>query len=275
MGKRAGDGFFPLILKRDAPPESKMESRTIGRLAGIRRYPVKSMAGEDVNAVYVHETGLNGDRVFAFYDHNSRRDELPYFTGREKKGLLLAKPEIINEPDRTQPYPEGYKPIVDVVLPNGKGIYEVSDPAIIAYITELCVPREVSVTVDYRRAGIQDSKPISIMGLQTVDQLARESGVSGLDPRRFRENFYVSWDNNQPFFEDSLVGRCLQVGDELVIHVVKKNERCPMICVDPDTAEYDKRVLGTVAREHGMNAGVYAMVRTPGAVRRNDSIVLL
>jgi len=32
-----------------------MADNVIGRLERIRRHPVKSMAGEDVNAIYVHE----------------------------------------------------------------------------------------------------------------------------------------------------------------------------------------------------------------------------
>jgi len=248
--------------------------KEMGRLERICRYPVKSMAGEEVESIHVHETGLNGDRVFAFYDYYSRRESLPYFTGREKGEMLLLKPGIVDEPDNTQQYPEGYKPRVDVTLPDRNGTYDISSLEVINYIRMLCHPKDVSITLDHRIAGIQDSKPISIIGLQTVNRLSQESGVVGLDPRRFRENFYVSWGNDEPFFEDSLVGRSLQVGDELLLHIVKRNERCPMICIDPDTADYDKRVLGTIAKQHEIKAGVYAIVRQPGLVSRGDPITL-
>lgn len=248
-------------------------TKTIGRLKKIRRYPVKSMAGEDVNSVHVHETGLNGDRVFAFYDHGSKREGLPYFTGREKRELLLLRPEIVDEPDKTQHYPEGYTPQVNVTLPSGE-VYDISSSEIINHIRQLSHPKDTNIELDYRKAGMQDSKPVSLIGLQTVEQLAQESGIQDLDPRRFRENFYVDWDNDQPFFEDSLVGKCLQIGDELLLHIVKRNERCPMICVDPDTAEYDKRVLGTVAKQHNLEAGVYAVIRMPGLVNQDDRVVL-
>lgn len=251
-----------------------MENKIVGKVERIRRYPVKSMAGEDLDAVYVHETGLNGDRVYAFYDHRSHRTGLPYFTGREKRELLLFKPQIIDEPVYTQPYPDAYRPAVSVVLPEKKGTYGVSDPQVLNYIKEICSSREISITLDYRRSGIPDSKPVSIMGLRTVEQLAFELGLDSLDPRRFRENFYIDWNSDEPFFEDSLVGKSLQVGEELLLHVVKKNKRCAMICIDPDSADYDKRVLSTVARQHDVNAGVYAAVRRPGVVRVGDSIVV-
>lgn len=232
------------------------------------------MAGEKVDAIYVHETGLNGDRMFAFYDHHSRRAGLPYLTGREKRDLLLLKPRIIEEPDKIKPYPEGYTPKVDVELPD-KRIVTITDPSLIEYICSSATSREVSISLDYRRAGMYDSKPVSIMGMRTMDAIAQESGISDLDSRRFRENFYVMWNEDTPFFEDSLVGRCLQIGDDVLLHVVKRNERCPMICIDPETAAYDKRVLGAVAKNHETNAGVYAVVRKTGVVWRGDDVVLV
>jgi len=252
-----------------------MENKTIGRLERIRRYPIKSMAGEDVDAVYVHETGLNGDRIYAFYDHQSRRSGLPYLTGREKRELLLLRPKVTEEPDITQPYPDGYQPHVLVDLPGKKRTYDVSDPGFTSYIKEICSPKEFSITLDYRKAGIHDSKPVSIMGLRTLEQLAYECGQTDIDPRRFRENFYIDWDSDEPFFEDSLVGKSVRIGDELVLHIVKRNGRCVMIGVDPDSAEYDKRVLGTVTEKHESNAGIYGVVRQTGVVRRGDPVVVL
>lgn len=266
--------FRLLTQHEDIVVKVKMENKTIGKLERIRRYPVKSMAGEDLDAVYVHETGLNGDRVYAFFDHKSHRKSLPYFTGREKNELLLLKPHIVDEPDHKKPYPDEYRPKIAIALPDGNRSCDVSDPKLLDYIHELCEPRKLSIELDYRKAGIHDSKPVSIMGLRTVEQLAHESGADVLDPRQFRENFYIKWDIDEPFFEDGLVGKSLRIGDEVLLHVVKKNERCSMICLDPDTAQYDKRVLGTVAKQHETNAGVYAVVRQTGVVHRGDSIVV-
>lgn len=251
-----------------------MQGNIIGRLERICRYPVKSMSGEDVDAIYVHETGLNGDRVYAFYDHESRRNGLPYLTGREKRELLLLRPKITDEPDITQPYPDAYQPQVMVDMPDEKRTYDVMDPGFIHYIREICSPKDLSITLDYRKAGIHDSKPVSIIGLRTVEQLAYESGITELDPKRFRENFYVDWDSDEPFFEDSLIGKSLKIGDELVLHIVKRNARCVMIGIDPDSAEYDKRILGIVAKKHESCTGIYGVVRKPGVARLGDPIVV-
>ncbi|MFO0953430.1 MAG: MOSC N-terminal beta barrel domain-containing protein [Isosphaeraceae bacterium] len=40
----------------------------MGRVAALWRYPVKSMKGEDLDAVDVTPSGLLGDRAFALID---------------------------------------------------------------------------------------------------------------------------------------------------------------------------------------------------------------
>ena len=43
-------------------------AQTSGSVVAIRRYPVKSMMGEELNAVEVSEVGLLGDRAYAIVD---------------------------------------------------------------------------------------------------------------------------------------------------------------------------------------------------------------
>ena len=40
----------------------------IGSVVSLCRYPVKSMMGEELNATYITERGLLGDRVYALVD---------------------------------------------------------------------------------------------------------------------------------------------------------------------------------------------------------------
>ncbi len=240
----------------------------IGEVKHIFRYPVKSMTGEEVNAIYVHENGLNGDRIFALYEPESRRHSLPYCTGRENSRLLLIKPRIINEQNMMEEWPQGFKPQVVVKLEDLANEVDINDPAFLESMKSLS-GREL--VLDYRRAGLHDSKAVSIMGLRSVQQIGAESENKDLDFRRFRENIYA--DFAEPFYEDKLVGKSIQLG-EAVVHVAKRNERCPVICLNPDSAAYDKRVLAVVARNHEKNAGVLAIVRKQGIVRQGDKISL-
>jgi uncharacterized protein YcbX len=96
-----------------------------------------------------------------------------------------------------------------------------------------------------------------------------------IDKRRFRANFYVEWDNqDDPFFEFSLVGKTLKIGDRLEVAIVERDPRCKMITLDPDTAEETPKLLQYVARKHGGDAGVFAAVLRDGRVNQGDAIFL-
>ena len=71
-----------------------------------------------------------------------------------------------------------------------------------------------------------------------------------LDSRRFRANFYVRWERDEPFFEDQLVGRAVRIGEKVTVQFVKKDERCVMITLDPDTAAPSPIVLEKVTHQH-------------------------
>ena len=49
-----------------------MERRQIGVVKDLFRYPVKSMQGERLNAVEIHEQGVIGDRAYALREANGR-----------------------------------------------------------------------------------------------------------------------------------------------------------------------------------------------------------
>jgi uncharacterized protein len=63
----------------------------IGTVGTICRYPVKSMAGEEVAHAFVGFAGLMGDRAFAFV-RTSGPKGFPWHTGREQEDLVLFRP---------------------------------------------------------------------------------------------------------------------------------------------------------------------------------------
>jgi uncharacterized protein YcbX len=56
----------------------------IGRVVGLWRYPVKSMAGEALDQVEVSWNGLAGDRRWAFVRDGMVRSGFPWLTLRER-----------------------------------------------------------------------------------------------------------------------------------------------------------------------------------------------
>jgi Outer membrane protein beta-barrel domain/MOSC N-terminal beta barrel domain len=65
----------------------------IGTVETICRYPVKSMAGEEVAHAFVGFAGLMGDRAFAFV-RTSGPKGFPWHTGREQEDLVLFRPHF-------------------------------------------------------------------------------------------------------------------------------------------------------------------------------------
>src|SRR5436309_15131348 len=65
----------------------------IGTVETICRYPVKSMAGEEVAQAFVGFAGLMGDRAFAFV-RTSGPKGFPWHTGREQEDLVLFRPHF-------------------------------------------------------------------------------------------------------------------------------------------------------------------------------------
>ena len=99
-----------------------------------------------------------------------------------------------------------------------------------------------------------DAAPVSLFGLATVRGLSQETGLA-LDPRRFRANFYVRWESDEPFYENQLVGRALRIGDYVTVQVVKKDGRCVIITLDSETSKgVPAVVLEKVARASTMDA---------------------
>jgi uncharacterized protein len=162
----------------------------IGTLTTLRRYPVKSMAGEDLQEARVAFSGLTGDRVYAFME-TENRTSFPGMTARHGHEWIL----------------------------------------------------------------VNDARPVSIFGLATVRGLSEET-KKYLDPRCFRANLYVQWDDDRPFFEDTLVGRQLRIGETITVLALEKDARCIMITLDPTDATPFPKLLETVSGQHSGCAGI-------------------
>src|SRR5215213_6148846 len=65
----------------------------LGTLETVCRYPVKSMAGEEIKEAFVGYSGMMGDRVYAFVRPDGPQG-FPWHTGREQKDLLLFHPHF-------------------------------------------------------------------------------------------------------------------------------------------------------------------------------------
>ena len=243
-----------------------MAIEPIGTLKRLRRYPVKSMAGEDLAEARVTYAGITGDRVYAFIDANNK-SSFPWMSARQAHEMILFRPRFLDPPRTDDDIPRVLRYEAEVTTPEGER-FRVGDDALTRYLEKRF---NRSLLFRFSERNMTDARPVSILGHSTLKALSSETGVD-LDPRSFRENFYVEWFDQRPFFEDELLGRELQIGEIVTVQVVKKDARCIMIGLDPETAVSSPQVFEHVSRGHGGCTGVYGAVLREGIVRVNDPI---
>src|SRR3989338_2016287 len=204
------------------------ESKIIGNVRIIMRYPVKSMMGEDLETANVTDNGIYGDRVYAFIDEENKTN-FPWITARQKHEMILFKTKIVeNQESRDD---------VKIMTPDGEE-FDINDLSFKEYLEKRFGK---TLRLKYSKKSYFDSKKISIFGLQTIEELGKELGFQ-LDYKRFRANFYIDWYNKKPFFEAELVGKTIRIG-ETELNIIKRIGRCIIITLEPATAESNFDVL--------------------------------
>lgn len=235
--------------------EGETRSGLVGRVVALWRYPVKSMAGESLDAADVSWHGVAGDRRWAFIRPGMERSNFPWLTIRESPTMWRYRPMLAEpgEPDASRTF---------VRTPDGRDL-EVVDPALAAELGE-------GVRVIKQNRGVFDTAPLSLISVQTVAALAREAGLP-LDARRFRPNIVIDAPELGAFAEDAWVGSELQLG-AVRMRVDRRDQRCVMVNVDPGTTERAPIVLRTIARERDACLGVYGSVVRPGRLTAGDPV---
>lgn len=257
---------------------------TVGTVESLWRYPVKSMRGEALNEAFMGFSGFYGDRCYAIRTTAARK-AFPYLNAIKQQHLLryqpkfryaerAAKPPNLTEAMSiatgiTHTNADMDDLAVDVITPSGTSV-AVDDPALLEMLGE-GLHGEHQLTLVHSDRALTDCRPVSLISLQTVQQIEIEAGVP-VDKRRFRANIFLDFAVESGFAEDELVGRKLRIGASAEIMVLERDQRCKMISLDPDTGEHSPEVLRNVAKAHGAFAGVYCAVLVEGILTVGDSI---
>jgi len=179
----------------------------------IWRYPVKSMAGEQLHTARLTRSGIDGDRIVQV---------------RHGKGRIATA--------RTWPDLLGFHATLDQTgepLVNGKAW---TDPAILAAVQQL-VGRDAQLVHD------EDLDRFDILPLLVVTDGA--IAAFGLDGRRLRPNIVIGGVSGLE--ERTWEGGRIVIGD-VVIGIHDLRDRCNMTMVDPDTLAYDPKVLRDIVK---------------------------
>lgn len=209
-------------------------------IAELWRYPVKSMAGERLEAVQVGPDGFVGDRVVHASGAGGR-----IITARTHPRLLGLHATL---------GPEG-EPLVD-----GRPW---SAPDI-----------QSAVQV----AAGKDARLVRYHGPERFDVLPLLIGTDGafaalgVDHRRLRPNIVVGGVDG--LTERQWPGRRLRIG-EVIVEVAKLRARCVMTTYDPDSLEQDVSVLRRIASRFGGTMALDCGVVTGGRIAVGDPVELL
>ena len=281
----------------------------LGEISEIRRYPVKSMGGERLDAVELAPRGLPGDRAWAV------RDEV-------RGGIRGAKkiPALMRLASRyvKAPADEGSGP-AEIRLPDGSTI-ETGAPDVNDRLSE-ALDHAVSLwpllpadALDHYRRGAPahedleqelrgifgreadeplpdlsvfppellefesppgtyfDAFPLLLMTEKSLETMQARAADSVFDVRRFRPNLLVSdAGSSAPFPEFEWCGRRLRIGDA-VVEVTVECPRCVMTTHGFEDLPKDPGVMRALVRESGGQLGVYAKVEQPGRVSVGDPV---
>ena len=231
----------------------------VGRVASLWRYPVKSMAAEELDGAEVSWHGLAGDRRWAFIRAGQERSGFPWLTIRERPEMACYRPR----------FAESARPDASLTLvrtPSGDE-FDVADPALAAELGP-------GVRVIKQNRGVFDTMPLSLLTTQALAGLGRLTGT-GLSAGRFRPNLLVDAPGSgvPGFPEDAWVGRVLRIGG-LRMRVDKPDQRCVIVTIDPVTLRRGPAILRTIARERDTRFGVYGSTVATGLVAVGDPVAL-
>jgi len=226
----------------------------VGCVEAIFRYPVKSMAGEQLEVANLGWHGLDGDRRLAFRRINDRSG-MPWLTASKLPDLLRFAPQRpCNRADGDLP--------THIRTPDGLEV------AVFGEELAAEVGRRYGAPVQmmHLKTGVFDEANISIIASDTVHEIGRLAGRN-LNTRQFRPNVVVRLLRAAPFQEDEWLGGVLSFGegnDAPSIAVTMRDIRCSMVNLDPDSASSAPEVMKAIVRANQNNAGVYGAVTRIG-----------
>jgi uncharacterized protein YcbX len=277
----------------------------IGTVTRIRRYPVKSMLGEDLSAGAVGSRGLEGDRVFAVLDGSGAvgsakhprkwgpllscrssqdadrrvRVVLPDGTGQvagsagldQRLSALLGRPVRLSD-----------KPLQDGRIERAVPDYDGGAPqsALADSVLDATGTRVTSVGV--ATDSFRDFGPLHAVTTSTLQTLRQRRPGPDFDPLRFRPNLVLDTGSVDGFPEDQWPGQRIRIGDT-VLEAIIPTPRCVVPTLAHGELPADPTLMRAVAHEHRIPVltmgsltcvGIYLKVLTPGPVRLGDPVTM-
>ena len=265
-------------------------SEFVGSIAGLWRFPVKSMGGEQLDKVSVTERGVLGDRAYALIDTDTGK-VVSAKSVKHFPSLLACKAAFV-EPPATGSEP----PPVKISLPDGTSVMSDSGDAdrmlsaFFARNVTLAKAAPDDFTIDQYHPDVEgadpggnrdtvvaaklgsalfaelgmgspvavgsffDVFPMSVVTTSTLSHLNELQPESRFDLRRFRMNVVVKTER-PGFVENDWLGHELGLGDGVQLDVALPDPRCVMTTLAQDELPNDIDILRTLVRHNKIEVG--------------------
>jgi hypothetical protein len=215
------------------------------RLREIRRYPVKSMGGESLDAVEVDERGLAGDRAYAVVDADGKLSSGKHSSRFRRRDAVFAYAA------RTT--------AAGVEVTGAGGVWPVGDGALDDELsTAMGDPVRVLPEND---VPFFDAGSVSLVGTASLDWCREHLDVDA-DRRRIRPNLVV--DTSEPFVEETW-DDTVTIGS-VVLRAVRRIERCRMVDIAQEGLPREGSWLRGLTRARDMSLGIYLDVVRAGRI---------
>jgi uncharacterized protein YcbX len=231
-------------------------SDSLGRVAALWRYPVKSMRGEMLPTLAIDARGVVGDRALALRDGEGKLG-----SGKTNKRFRRIQGLL----DFVAATRDG---AIVIRFPDGREI-AADDPAIDRALSDAC---GVEVTLA-REAEVahRDAAPVHLLSEASLAWLrSRLPGVA-IDARRFRPNIVIAADGAGSI-EQGWIDRMIAVGDDLVIKIARPTVRCVMTTLPQAELGAAPAILRTLTSDSAASLGIYAEVLRAGTVRVGEAL---
>jgi uncharacterized protein YcbX len=219
----------------------------------IRRYPVKSMAGESLDAVEIDRRGLAGDRWYAVVDNDGKLASGKHSRRFRRRDAVFHFAACTTG--------------AGVRVTGRGGEWCVGDAALDDALTE-AMGDAVRVLPEARTPH-QDEGEVSLVGTASLDWCREHLGVDA-DRRRIRPNLVV--DTSEPFVEETWTGP-MTLGTAR-LRFDKRIPRCRMVDIAQEGLPPERGWLKALTETREMFLGIHLTVVGPGIVRVGDDVRL-
>jgi uncharacterized protein YcbX len=266
----------------------------IGSVVSLFRYPVKSMAGEQIKSTVITKKGLLGDRSYALIDSTTNKI-ISAKNPRKWKNIFKYYAKYIKEPTLNTVAD------VEITFPNKLRVQstqeDIDQILSAAFDSKIqltsIVPKKVQLEECFadieeikQKGSVTDANmangtffdlgTIHILTTSTIRKLGELYDDGDFHINRFRPNIVIDLNSKEiGFIENDWLGKKISIGKEVILKIKEHCPRCVMTTLEQDNLAKDINILKTIIKKNKGNLGIYADVVQGGTIKDDDLIKML